>query len=222
MVFESGNPYIMSSGVNYPWPRKGHTSDNVNFKSKREEIGPHLIERTKYYNQKFDLGIRSPFPYLNIGMSGIQIHTGMDGRWIEFWPDNRSIVTDHNLRLLNDWILLFNLGADCLESVNKGILAPRILIEGAKFSVEYALPSGKTEIPKGSPVFKAKWLKDSLRSMSLKSLSNDSGKQEIVFNKAKMLIRNGMCIGESKAKETIPDLTVLIAMAVDSASMTMG
>jgi hypothetical protein len=220
MPFESGNPYIDSSGVHYPWPRKGHTDDNVNFKSKREEIGPYLIERTNHYNLKFDLGISSPYPYMNIGMSGIQIHTGTDGRWIEFWPDNRSMVTEHNLRLTKDWILVFNLAADCLEFVNREIVAPRILKKGDKYSVEYALPSGTTSIPKGSHVFKKKWLQSSLKSSQVKSLSNVLGEQQITFQNAKLLIRKGLCVGEMESEGSLYDLTYLIANAVDSASTT--
>ena len=82
-VFEFGNPYISSDGLGYMWPKR-QSADDTLFKGKRKEAGPYLLERAKYYmrylHKEFGIKFETGYPYLNIGMEGMQIHLSSGGR----------------------------------------------------------------------------------------------------------------------------------------------
>ena len=137
------------------------------------------------------------------------------------------MVCGHNLDITVDRIMGFNLGPDCLEFFDKGILAPRINVKKRKYQVEYALPKGVILLPGEcgpleTDVFDKQWLEErfDLEKLGwLDTVRKGDKKQKLVFDNASVTIGGGVSKGVASSMSVIPELTYLVAKLVDSVSI---
>jgi len=153
-IFELGYPYLSGSssngldqGVVYSFPEcDAHTDREkweAKFKEKRHELSDYLIGKLSDYMNNFGIsGRHKSIPYPQMAESGVVLHMGGNGRWIEVYPMMcGSFLAFHNLDSFSEAVAGFNIGSDALEFLDESLLCPRISKEGEKYMIAYPLPN---------------------------------------------------------------------------------
>jgi hypothetical protein len=144
----------------------------------------------------FSVKKHRPYPYLQIGMNGVALHIGDDGRWIEVWKmPGASFIATHNRFSYIERAVAFNIGSDTIEFLDPTILTPRVLKQEDKYTATYPLPNGMNVIPNNEDYNpeSIKKLLGLIRLCADMTFSQGETKQEISTSEGRFVVEKGLC-----------------------------
>jgi len=198
--FEFGYPHFYGA-VNYRWPNSpGKREEDL--KRKYGELKEPLLEKLRgYYRTFLDKEPENGVPYVHANENGLTFHLLNGGKWIEIGGQNHGadLVGEHNLDYSVNRAIAFNLGADTLELLDEGILAPRVRVQGGKYSLIYPLPHPLNLIPNSQELNERLFgrLLEVVRVKPSVEIRADSRYQSVKTSIGEIVIRDGICISDN-------------------------